>query len=486
MDRRMNVLALCATVFLGVTCSKDSTGIKTPPVGIGPNGGVDTLAAGLIILNVPAGAVTQYTSFTATSASGPANPLLVTGSVWQISPQVSFPPAAEPTVTVQLTGLTMPSGVLQPEVRVGKVVSSSWAYLTSANTGSAVSTTLGATGTFGLLGVPVAAVRASQGVLTMSVGDTLRLTAVAQDADSNNLPNRPISWSATNGSIATVSGSGLVTAVAVGSASIITSSAAIADTIPVSVSTASTTPWLVEDFSTYTSLANMMLDPRGIYDHSDINNLQQVSLINSGVNGLTQSMRYTWPIRTDSANRCTDYYITRSINTPDYTASMSLVPEMWAEIWVRFSSSFTTKAPAAWSCTSDPDYKFIFIRVVGGGRFDLKNDYAGEGTHWDANYPGGGDGDNNFIYNVWHDDQWHRIRMHARVSTTATSADGIWDIWLDDSLVTTRHTLNTVFNGTLSTGIYGVKMGANLNQGPAAVQTLDWGLIKLWKTNPGW
>ena len=34
--------------------------------------------------------------------------------------------------------------------------------------------------------------------------------------------------------------------------------------------------------------------------------------------------------------------------------------------------------------------------------------------------------------------------------------------------------------------LYGVALGRNINQGPDHLQSLWWGRIRAWDTNPGW
>jgi uncharacterized protein YjdB len=63
---------------------------------------------------------------------------------------------------------------------------------------------------------PVASVSVTPPSSTISVGQTAQLTAQPKDAQSNNLANRTVTWSSTNTAVATVSSSGLVTALAVG------------------------------------------------------------------------------------------------------------------------------------------------------------------------------------------------------------------------------------------------------------------------------
>lgn len=63
---------------------------------------------------------------------------------------------------------------------------------------------------------PVASVVVTPGSSSLSPGGTVQLSAAPRDAQGNTLTDRVITWSSTNASIASVSGAGLVTAVAVG------------------------------------------------------------------------------------------------------------------------------------------------------------------------------------------------------------------------------------------------------------------------------
>jgi uncharacterized protein YjdB len=71
---------------------------------------------------------------------------------------------------------------------------------------------------------PVATVRLSLTHRSMLIGEVAQFTAEALDAGGSVLSGRPITWTTNDASIATVTGSGLVTAVSVGGA-IITASA---------------------------------------------------------------------------------------------------------------------------------------------------------------------------------------------------------------------------------------------------------------------
>jgi len=83
--------------------------------------------------------------------------------------------------------------------------------------------------------VPVASVAVSPATASLSVGQTVLLTATPKDANGNPLTGRAVTWSTDNGSVATVSGTGLVTAAGAGSATITATSEGKSGTASVTV-----------------------------------------------------------------------------------------------------------------------------------------------------------------------------------------------------------------------------------------------------------
>lgn len=69
--------------------------------------------------------------------------------------------------------------------------------------------------------VPVASVSVSLAASSLNPGQTTQATATTRDANNNVLTGRSITWSSSNTAVATVSSSGLVTALAVGTVQII-------------------------------------------------------------------------------------------------------------------------------------------------------------------------------------------------------------------------------------------------------------------------
>jgi uncharacterized protein YjdB len=97
---------------------------------------------------------------------------------------------------------------------------------------------------------PVASVTVSPGTSTLQTAGTVQLSAVMRDANNVVLSGRVVSWNSSNNGITTVSGSGLVTAVSAGSATITalsegksgTSVITVSAPAPVPVATVSVSP----------------------------------------------------------------------------------------------------------------------------------------------------------------------------------------------------------------------------------------------------
>src|SRR5205814_7389783 len=92
----------------------------------------------------------------------------------------------------------------------------------AAGPATSTATSEGQTGTAALTvtTVPVASVVVSPATASRQVGQTVQLTATPQDVGGNALTGRVVTWSSSNTSVATVTGSGLVTGVAAGPATI--------------------------------------------------------------------------------------------------------------------------------------------------------------------------------------------------------------------------------------------------------------------------
>jgi hypothetical protein len=261
----------------------------------------------------------------------------------------------------------------------------------------------------------------------------------------------------------------------------------IADTSSVTIIAGSgVAPIVEETFGNYTSTSHLISNPFGTFRPAAYDErTADISLDMTSGFGSDRSMKFTFPDQTaNSAGRCTiDYSISRWVKFP------APVREVWVEVYVKFSANFTTVVPASWGCGGNPDYKLIFLaNDPPNGRWQIKN--GTYGTHWSPNHNGGSN-DTYITTNAgnggtWWDGQWHRLRWHARVSTTLTSADGAFEYWLDDVKQTYPSNINTSAGGLVITALTDVRLGANLNLGPSQTQSVNWGRIRVYATNPGW
>ncbi|HUR93852.1 MAG TPA: Ig-like domain-containing protein, partial [Gemmatimonadales bacterium] len=183
---------------------------------------------------------------------------------------VSAPPAAVSAVSVTLQSSTLSVGQTTQATAVvrnsaGAVVSgapvtwsstddvlatvSATGVVTARQAGSAtiVATIEGVSGTQSLSitpppVAPVATVTVLSGATSLLVGQTTQATALIRDAQGNALTGRSIGWSSSNPAVATVSVTGLVTAVAAGSVVISASSEGKTGTLTMTVTAPAPVP----------------------------------------------------------------------------------------------------------------------------------------------------------------------------------------------------------------------------------------------------
>ena len=453
--------------------------LKPTTINITTAGGQLSFLDGFVTVDVPAGAVERDTTISIRAAGGtPSSPRLIPGTPVELGPDgMTF---LKPlTVAVDLGSRTLPTGFRASELRIHKVVNSEWQMVpgsVAGPTAGVVSAQISSFSTYGVLAVPVASLAVS-GSSSLATGASTQLTATPRDANANALPDRPVTWSTSAGSIATVSNSGVVAGVSAGTATIKATSEGVEGTMVVTVSAGGTPGvWLEEDFSSYADITGFLANPRGIYsslsaasEGNEVFGRNQFTLENTGYGSLTKSLRFNFPDRTgDTASRCQDYSIGVNLNLPASTS------ELWLEVVAQYSSNFTTRAPAAWQCTSNPDHKFLFGRVTPSGRFGLHSGTAG--GQWTFGYPGNEDNEFGFATNPY-DGQWHTYRIHMK---TSAAGSGAARFWMDGVLL--KSLVNVTTSGQ---SIYGIAIGRNLNQGPGAPQSLTIGRVRVWNTNPG-
>src|SRR5213082_2185855 len=84
---------------------------------------------------------------------------------------------------------------------------------------------------------PVASVSVAPATATVTTGGTQQLAATLKDASGNALTGRSVAWTSSNAAVATIGGSGLVTAIAAGSATITAASGGKSGTATITVTT---------------------------------------------------------------------------------------------------------------------------------------------------------------------------------------------------------------------------------------------------------
>jgi sugar lactone lactonase YvrE len=122
------------------------------PSGIGPNGGTVTSANGNASVSIPAGALSQTTTITvALAANAPAGDI---GAAYEFGPSgTSF---GQPvTISISYDDTTLPPGVSEAALRLGKVVDNQWQTITNSVVDAAANLVTGTTSTFSTYGVVV-------------------------------------------------------------------------------------------------------------------------------------------------------------------------------------------------------------------------------------------------------------------------------------------------------------------------------------------
>jgi uncharacterized protein YjdB len=241
-----------------ITWSVDNSSVISAVSTAGDKANVSGRGQGTAVLTATSEG--KSASVTVTVATAPVQKVVVNLASTNILPGQTTQATAQLTDALSnvLTGRTVTWSSLDPSIATVSAVG----VVTGVSSGAVIirATSEGQTGdgteTVGT--APVATVTVNFANTTLSPGQTTQATAVARDASGNVLTGRSVSWSSLNPSIATVSTSGVVTAVAAGSASI----QAIVETKIglASVAVASTTPTVLVATVTVT-LASTTLTP---------------------------------------------------------------------------------------------------------------------------------------------------------------------------------------------------------------------------------
>jgi hypothetical protein len=336
-DIRM-VASIAAMMIAGPGCGGGAD-LAPTTFNITPAGGTLSLAGGAVKLDVPAGAVDSNMTITATlMPTPPPAPTLVGGIAYAFTPDgiVFHHPVA---VTISYQGAVLPTGVRETELGVYKVVGSGWQSF--GGTVDTVAKTLVASipgfSTYGILGAPVASVTVAPPSATLLANGTVQLTATPKAANATALPARVVTWNSSAPGVATVSASGLVTAVALGSATITATSEGINGTSAITVSSPSAL--YPHQPAGYTVLADLDFSsktvPAGWAVDAGWNNNTHVHIVSDGAAPQSPPgvVEFLYPIGfSDQAGYPGDAGFT--FTTP--------VREIYVSMWVMFSNPWET------------------------------------------------------------------------------------------------------------------------------------------------
>ena len=254
---RLSAAALTSLIALAITScggSGDSTG-PPPPA-----------AVASVVLTPPTNTLTVGQTVQLSAATKDASGNVLTGHT------ISWSSSSTAIATVSSSGL-----VTAISAGPATIFASS-----ESKTGSATIT---------VNTVPVNLVTLTPPTSTILVGQTLQLAAVTTDAGGHTLTGRTIAWASTATGVATVNTSGLVTAVAVGTANITATSEGKADTTAITVQVCGTSLQLaVGDVHTLTTAEKASLC---LSNGSSAAEYALVSFNNSTVASSTTPVKFT-------------------------------------------------------------------------------------------------------------------------------------------------------------------------------------------------
>ena len=287
--------------------------------------------------------------------------------------------------------------------------------------------------------VPVASVSVSPATSSLQVGGTVQLSAVTRDANNNVLTGRPVAWTSSNTVVATVSASGLVSALASGSATITATSGGVSGTAAITVTAAPPGQGPIVFSDDFESGSLSKWDESNSTTQAVINN---ASAAHSG----TSFMRMTYGINGGDGGWMNKYF------TQGFT-------RLYVKLWVRFSTNFaggTKLVSLRGSPIGQPLLGVGRAGICPNGRDSFSANLVTEFTGADA-YP-------TKMYTYWQDmwadpngqcwgrygptnstwtspyltpmpvmtkGTWHLIEFAVKMNSSATAADGEQKFWID-------------------------------------------------------
>jgi uncharacterized protein YjdB len=202
-------------------------------------GGIAT-GFGTVTITVPAGAVATGTAITISpTVNPPADVTLAPGTAYDLGPAgTSF--ALPVSLAITYDPATLAPGTIPTQLRVARLVGATWTALAGSTVNTTTHVATGATSSFSTYGViavpvPVASVTVTAATTTLNLNDLVQFVATSKDAQDNVLTGRAVTWLSSAPTVASVSSSGMVTALAVGSATIQATSEGITGSLAITV-----------------------------------------------------------------------------------------------------------------------------------------------------------------------------------------------------------------------------------------------------------
>ena len=185
---------------------------------ITPAGGTFNAASGSVVVMAPPQAVSQGTAITvAPQSAPPADPDLIPGTAFELQ-ATGGPLSSE--VSLTLGYASVPPGDDAARFAIVQWNGSAWIRLPSTvNTVSRqVTASTSTLGLFALIEgpIPVATVTIDPATVSLAPAGTAQLTATLRDASDGVLTGRTVVWASSDAGLASVSQTGLVTAIAEG------------------------------------------------------------------------------------------------------------------------------------------------------------------------------------------------------------------------------------------------------------------------------
>ncbi len=436
---------------------------------------------------------------TATTPSAPAasvaqvivSPSTVSDTVGQ---HYQFTASVRDSAGNVLTGRT----VTWASSATGVVTVNSSGYTTSVGAGSAsVRATSGSvTGSAQITVVAAPVVRTVTSVTVTPTPDTLalaatqQLTATIKDQNGAAMTGLTPAWSSSATGVATVSSSGRVTAVSAGTATITATNSGKSGTATIVVTSGTsnnpppppptgttepmpnfgTTLWQ-DDFSSYASTSALM----STYAH--MAGESGVFLDPTGGFGGSPAVRVDWAKQTDRTNCPEDDHF--------FEHSWTSTKEIYVQYYVRYQGGFqmdwraAQQAGTAGSCGAMTKKLFLIIPTQAADGTHPRLQMFAENHHivlYTENQlslmtgqPGIQNVGSEITPEMLGDGKWHRITIHAKMSSTETSTDGFLYGWIDGNLKWSNPSYATGSN----TGWYVMQTPTVFNQGSPIAQS-EW------------